>query len=261
MPRRKPLDAAPAQPNQSLINGIACLELLASSRTPIGSREMARRLDMLHVTVNRLLGTLTMLNLAERTPDRKYRPGPSVHVLAALGLRGSMLLPAAIPRLRPLRDEGLTVALGVLWREHVCYLLHARPPITIEDGIGRHELWPVTQTSLGIALMAGASKEQGQVKEENGARGWVGQESGSKSQLPFVLEAPVENPKRFLKSVRQQGAALLLFPNGEFSVGTVIGRPAYAALGVSGIRSRQHATDLLPRVRRIADEIHEEMNR
>jgi DNA-binding IclR family transcriptional regulator len=180
-----------------------------------------------------------------------------------------MLLPAAIPRLRPLRASGLTVALGVLWREHVCYLLHARPPITIEDGIGRHELWPVGHTSLGIALLAGAPPTHAKVCRRQ-ASGVGASRTGERRVRKrderettdiHVLDAPVETPKPLLKSVRQQGGAVLLFPNGEYSVGAAIGRPSYAALGVSGVRSKRRAIGLLPRIRQIADEINEEMNR
>src|SRR5450432_664771 len=109
----------PAQPNQSLANGIACLQALTAAEDAIGSRELARRLGLEPTLANRLLGTLAELGLAERTPERKYRPGPGIHVLAAQSLRGSGLLQAALPVIRGLLDEGLAVALGVLWRSDV----------------------------------------------------------------------------------------------------------------------------------------------
>lgn len=148
----------PAQPNQSLIDGLQCLQLLVALGQPVGSREMAQRLALEPTRVNRLLGTLATLGLAEQTPDRKYQPGPGVHVLAAQSLHGSQLLACALPHLLALREPGLTVALGVLWREHVCYLFHARPGVPVEEAVGRHELHPASQSSIGLLLSAPADE-------------------------------------------------------------------------------------------------------
>ena len=55
---------------------------------------------------------------------RRYAPGPGLHVLAAMSLRGSRLLTRALPHLRDLMaaEPECRIALGVLWRSHVCYL-------------------------------------------------------------------------------------------------------------------------------------------
>jgi DNA-binding IclR family transcriptional regulator len=145
----------PAQPNQSLQCGIECLLELASTSEPVGSREMARRLDQEHTRVNRLLGTLAHLGLAERTPDRKYAPGPGVHMLAALSLRGSKLLKCALPHIRDLMERtGERIALGVLWRDHVCYLYHGGPDEPLEAAIAQENLFPAEQSSIGLVLLA-----------------------------------------------------------------------------------------------------------
>jgi len=67
----------PAQPNHSLKRGLACLQSVVSSERPVGSREVARLLGEKHTQVNRLLGTLASLGLAECTPDWKVLPGPA----------------------------------------------------------------------------------------------------------------------------------------------------------------------------------------
>ena len=146
---------APAQPNQSLRNALECLLQLCSTGRPVGSREMARELGMEHTRVNRLLGTLAALGLAERTSDRKYAPGPGVHVLAAMSLRGSPLLSTALPHIRGLiKDTGYRVALGVLWRTQVCYLYHGGPRKPLEAAIAGHELYPAAQSCIGLPLLA-----------------------------------------------------------------------------------------------------------
>ncbi len=144
----------PAQPNLSLQCGIDCLLELASTSDPVGSREMARRLGEEHTRVNRLLGTLAHLGLAEKTPDRKYAPGPGVHLLAAMSLRGSKLLRAALPPIRHLMERtGERIALGVRWRDHVCYLFHGGPDEPIEAAVAPENLFPAKQSSIGMVLL------------------------------------------------------------------------------------------------------------
>ncbi len=143
-----------AQPNQSLGHGLEVLHALCGAEGPVGSRELSRRLGMEHTRVNRLLGTMATLGLAERTADRRYRPGPAVHVLAASGLRSSGLLQAALPTIRALHAEGYPAALGVLWRDQVCYLYHGRPNQPLERGLAGHELYPAAWSSIGTVLLA-----------------------------------------------------------------------------------------------------------
>ena len=70
----------PAQPNQSLIHGLECFQAVVAAGRPVGNRELARLLGADPTRVNRVLKTLAHLQLLERTPQRKYRPGPAVHV-------------------------------------------------------------------------------------------------------------------------------------------------------------------------------------
>lgn len=150
---RDPL-TPPSQPNQSLINGMACFQLVASHGVPLGSREIARRLRLEHTRVNRLLGTLAYLGLVSKTEDRKYAPGPALHVLSAQSLHGSGLLSHSIPVLRRVRQPRMVVALGVLWRDSVCYLVHARPGQDPSDAIGAHTPYEATDSVIGHVLLA-----------------------------------------------------------------------------------------------------------
>ncbi|MEI6236229.1 MAG: hypothetical protein WCT04_24500, partial [Planctomycetota bacterium] len=168
-------------------------------------------LEMEHTRVNRLLGTLAFLGFAEKTAQRKYRPGPGVHVLAAQSLKGSRLLTAALPVLKELRDPKLTVALGVLWQGQVCFLFHARPWHTFEEAIGRHALWPAEKSSAGVVLLAHRPSDE---NLEGIARG--------NGTLAINFQR-----------IRKQGYTQMVFPNGQVSLGVPIGSPPIAALAVS----------------------------
>lgn len=91
---------------------------------------------------------------------RKYRAGPGLHVLSAQAARASGLLPAALPAIEPLRDTGLIVALGVLWRDQVSYLIHSRATRKLEEGIGRVGTYPASRSGIGLALLARQSDDE-----------------------------------------------------------------------------------------------------
>lgn len=197
-----------ARPNLSMIHGMDCLQAVAAAGgRPVGTRELARQLRLEHTRVHRAVGTLCLLGLLEQTPDRKYRPGPALHVLAAQSLKGSRLLQAALPLLAVFREEKFTVALGVLWQEQVCYLIHARPPQKLEAGIGTHDLHPATRSSLGLVLLAASS-------------------------APASVERTAEELAA-VERTRRTGVGRILFPNGELSLAVPVGTPAFAAIGVS----------------------------
>ncbi|HEX3133404.1 MAG TPA: helix-turn-helix domain-containing protein [Planctomycetota bacterium] len=184
-----------AQPNQSLGRGLEVLHALCGAEGPIGSRELSRRLGMEHTRVNRLLGTMAALGLAERTADRRYRPGPAVHVLAASSLRSSGLLQAALPIIRELHAEGFGAALGVLWRDQVCYLYHGKPNQPLERGLAGHQLFPAAWSSIGTILRAQTDPELVAHKE----LGWAWVVPPKNPDLPNApvggsMAAPVGSP-------------------------------------------------------------------
>lgn len=145
----------PSQPNQSLIAGVECLLLLSASSEPIGPREMARKLSTDPTRTSRLLGTLASIGLAERNAEGRYSPGAGLHVLAAMSLRGSRLLSAALPVIEELKEAtGLPAALGVLWRSQVVYLYHGPAKAPVSAGIAGHDLYPAAESSIGRVLLA-----------------------------------------------------------------------------------------------------------
>lgn len=203
-----------AQPNASLIGGLACLQAVMTAGEAVGSREIARRLEMVHTRCNRLLGTLAELGLVEQDERRKYRIGPAAHVLAAHGLHASGLIPAAMPALAEWHQEGFTVALGVLWQSQVCFLVHVRPGQPLHESIGRHELWPAASSAVGLALL-----------------------EFQKSTPPMVADDSLLPEERdlgaALRRTRADGYALRRFANGETSLGVTVGSPPQAAIAIS----------------------------
>jgi DNA-binding IclR family transcriptional regulator len=217
----------PAQSNQSLARGLACLQALVSAGGPVGSRALARELGLEHTRVSRLLGTLAMLGLAERTPAGRYLPGPGIHVLAAQSLQGSRLLAIALPHLRRLLRPGTSAALGVLWRKHVCYLFHGRSGLALEDGIGTTRPFPALQSSIGRALLA--QQDQARVRALLAA---------DPDPLPA---AQLRDALRELAAVRAAGYAEVRSAPDHSTLGVIVGDPAVAGIALAG---RITATDV-----------------
>ena len=231
----------PAQPNQSLIDGLRVLQMLASHAGPIGSREMAARLDLEPTRANRLLGTLAELGLAEQDGDRKYRPGPGIHVLAAQSLQGSHLLACALLYLEALREEDLTVALGVLWQRQVCFLFHARSGMKMEDAIGTHELEPAGNSSIGVLFLAQHDDE------EEIAR--------AQEELASVRKPPQTPLVKSVAAARRKGYGRLDFPGGGVSLAVTIGVPPIAGIAASAKMDEARVTEVVTRLRDTAQSI------
>lgn len=212
-----------AQPNQSLIDGIATLQALAISTEPIGTRELARRLGFEVTRVNRLLRTLAYLGIARQTADRKYTSGPGMHVLAAQSLFASGLIRRALPALNELRTFGLTVALGVLWRDNVSYLFHAPPGTEVSEALGRIGLYPATRGGIGMALLAALPDEE------------ITHIYGNAEDIPRFSDG-VRRLLVEVREIRTQGYARVLVDaeRDYHTLAVAVGDPVHSAVGVSG---------------------------
>ncbi len=209
---------APAQPNKSLINGLTCLQALVTADKPVGSRELARQLNLDHTRVNRLLGTLADIGLAEKTPLRKYVPGPGIHVLAAQSIRASGLLTKALPYLEELMKYKMIVAMGVLWNHHVSYLFHAKPGDTFEQGIGGFHIYPAIRSSIGMMLLS--CKTNDQIKA-----------SYQKTELD-IYDGDMGAFLNDIEKIRKQNYSEVVLH--DRSIAIAVGNPAYAAIALSG---------------------------
>lgn len=209
----------PAQPNQSLIDGLACLGELAGSDAPVGSREIARRLGIEPTRANRLLKTLAHLGIAEQTPDRRYHAGPGMHMLSAQALHGSGLLRRALPVLQSLHHLGHLVAMGVLWRDKTCYLYHASPGMTQALAVGSAGPYPAGRSGIGLALLA--------LESDDAIRRRMGDQPDGFADIDALLSA--------VTRVRNSGYAVSpVGPGNRRTIAVAISGGSRAAIALSG---------------------------
>ncbi|HKS33881.1 MAG TPA: IclR family transcriptional regulator [Enterobacteriaceae bacterium] len=148
-----------SQPNQSLIDGIRCLQYLVSSGRAIGCRELARLMGINTTRVNRLLMTMASIGLTMQDEQRRYLPGPGIHALAAQSIRGSALFSQALPLLERHAPKDIVVAMGVLWEDQVIYIWHSAPGTQMSQALAGFHMLPAWQSVIGMALLAAESDE------------------------------------------------------------------------------------------------------
>lgn len=150
----------PSQPNQSLIDGIRCLQYLVSSGRAIGCRELARLMGINTTRVNRLLMTMASIGLTMQDEQRRYLPGPGIHALAAQAIRGSALFSQALPLLESYAPKDIVVAMGVLWEDQVIYIYHSEPGSQMSQALAGFHMLPAWQSVIGMSLLAAESDEE-----------------------------------------------------------------------------------------------------
>lgn len=149
-----------SQPNQSLIDGIRCFQELTTSDHPLGNKELADKLGINVIKVNRLLRTLKSIGMAEQNAQKKYMPGPVVHVLAAQSFHSSALFRAATKVAISTPFDDRTLAIGVLWQDKVVYMYHAMAHQNPAEGMGGYHMYDAFQSSIGQVLLAQLSDEE-----------------------------------------------------------------------------------------------------
>lgn len=236
----------PAQPNQSLMGGLQCLEMLVAQDRPIGCRELATLLGLETTRVNRLLKTLTALGIAERTAGRQYQPGAGVHVLAAMSLHASTLMRAALRHLPALQRQwpGFSIALGVLWRGRVCYLYYGREGQPMGEVLGYTYLYPAENSSIGRVLLS--SHPDDEVKRMLRTRLIPPYDSDRDQALLAELAA-----------VRKRGFAMVEGP----SIGVPVGKPPLAGLAAAGPLSPARVPGIRTALKETAAAIAAELQR
>jgi len=214
----------PAQPNQSLLDGLAVLQALAATAMPMGGRELARQLGWNPMRANRLLKTLAFAGMARQTPDRRYVAGPAMHVLSVQSLFASGLLRRSIAPVEKLPRSKHSVALGVLWQDQVCYLFHAGPGQPLTAALGSHDLFPATQSSIGMMLLS-------QLSDAAIASLYADHPTPGYPNLRALRRKPAD--------IRELGHAFIQQTTTQASVAVPIGQPAYAALALANVVEKQ----------------------
>lgn len=213
----------PKQPNMSLIDGIACLQAVASRSEFVGVSELSQVLDIEQTKVHRLLRTLAHLGFTQQNSSRKYGPGPAIYALAAQTLYASHFIRDALGPLERLRaKQPHIVAMGVVWNRRVNFLYHAKRGAPLEQAIGTFGTWPAADSGIGLAVMAGIGNEE--VK-----RLYKGREMA-------YFEDGVDGLLQRLAEVRKQGYSMAETHSGHHN--TTIALPLNSnpmvGVGVSG---------------------------
>ncbi|MCC5848160.1 MAG: helix-turn-helix domain-containing protein [Verrucomicrobia bacterium] len=220
----------PAQPNQSLLEGLEVLLAVARAAEPVRGRELAREMGMTPTRMQRYLGTLAHQGLLMQHPDRRYGVGPGIHALSAISLSASGLAVRAMTVLPDLSGPERVVALGVLWRNSVSYLYFNVPGRAVARSLGREADYPAMDSAIGRVLLASVSQERI-------ARDFPGRET---SILPLLEE------------VRKRGYARIDREGGEISLAVAVGTPPIAGLALSGHFCQSEIKGLLSRLREAA---------
>lgn len=227
------MDKLPAQKVNGLIDGIEVLQELAMAGEAVSGKAIADKLNLNSVRVNRLLKTLDYLGLAHRDSSRRYSIGSAMHILAAQSMAASGLFIKALPQLQKLSRFNKVVALGVLWKDQVCYLYHNNTPENFNAGLSRVKLYPALESSIGVALLA--ELDEVQLKSTLGKR-------------------YTEKVKNILKKTAKNGFAAVEHSD-HISLAMPIGRPAYAALAISGIKNTNEQEEFQRLLRQAISEI------
>ena len=205
--------AMSSQPNQSLIDGIRCLQYLVSSGRAIGCRELARLMGINTTRVNRLLMTMASIGLTMQDEHRRYLPGPGIHALAAQSIRGSELFSRALPRLERDAPRDIVVALGVLWEDQVIYIWHSVPGSQTTQALAGFHMLPAWQSVIGMSLLASETDE---------------------ALMPRFTPEQWQNLAPHVAQQRQQGRVIWHHDDGEVSMALPVGAH-HAALAFAGM--------------------------
>lgn len=236
----------PKQPNKSLIDGIRCLQGVASVSDYIGVSELAELLDMETTRVHRLLRSLAHLGFTQQNSSRKYGPGPAIYALAAQTLYASHFIRDALGPLEKLRArQPNIVAMGVVWNRTVSYLYHAKRGTPLERAIGTFGIWEASDSGIGLAVMARNSDDDIRTLYE-----------GHEVEH---FENGVESLITLLQCVREQGYAMIE-PHSDLH-NTTIALPLKSnpivALGISGKSIARDGEELLQMLRETIEQIDE----
>lgn len=224
----------PRQPNQSIIDGIRCLQFVVTQPEPTGVTQLAAGLGLELTRVHRLLRTLTYLGLIVQTEGRKYGPGPAIPVLAAQTLHATGFNERALPELERLRSSlKKTVALGVLWERSVSYLYHRTEHTGWQKAIGGHDIWPATISGLGMAILAKLPADEVRARFE-------GHEVPGYESLDAMLAA--------LDEIRSLGYAFVHTRGTRWTLAVALENNPSLAVGVTGLLKPTHIKSMLPQI-------------
>lgn len=206
--------------SQSLERGLMVMELLNQSERPMGTREIARVLDLSPAIVQRLINTLNEKHYVRRdAATKRYSIGYQVLGIGQkLKTKDAMLLEARKGLEAMNKRMNLDTFMAVLQGRHAIYLLFlpGGGPLSLQCEPGQTIL--LHNTAIGKAILASMTDDE--VRELLGP-----------GPLPAITPKTVTDPEEViaqLPDVRERGYALVEDENilGITSVGALIGDPS-----------------------------------
>ena len=145
----------PTSENQSVARALAVLDLLSSSPSPLGVREIGRQLGVAPSIAQRLVRTLTNAGYLEQTGEAsRYTIGYRAFQVGNAFVGQNSIHSAVMPELYALADQHINGFLGVLRDRAVVYLatVQSNGPIALTHRPGLQTY--LHSTALGKAILA-----------------------------------------------------------------------------------------------------------
>jgi DNA-binding IclR family transcriptional regulator len=201
--------------NQSVSRALAVLDLLSSSASPLGVREIGRQLGIAPSIAQRLVRTLTNAGYLEQTGEAsRYAIGYRAFQVGNAFVAQNSIHSAVMPELYAMADQHINGFLGVLRDRAVVYLatVQSNGPIafTHRPGSQTH----LHSTALGKAILAEMPDAQVRLLLQEASLPRLTEQT--KISVPLLLSE--------LKQVRIQGYATNDEENryGVYSAGAIV---------------------------------------
>ena len=217
--------------DSTIVKGMAVIEALARSPTPLGVTELARAVGLLKSNVHRILGTLVQLGYVQKQQDTaRYRLSLKLWETSAKIINRNQLRRVARPFLRQLHQETSEfVYLTVLAGSDIVYLDTMDAVFPLGAGIVPGTRVPIAFPASGKAILAYQADKQRLIT----------------SAAASVPKRPLDPAKllRELAQIRSAGYATSMngWTAGRNSVAAAVlpeTRPPVAAVGIGGPAER-----------------------
>lgn len=222
--------------SQSLERGLNVVELISASHHAMGTREIARALNLSPAIIQRLLNTLSERNYIQQDPaTRRYRIGYRMLSISASLQASDVLLAEGKKALEDIvRQIRVDAYLGALKQDSIIYLLsiNGNGPVTVKTEIGQRI--PIHSTALGKVLLAAMPDHE--------VLDLLGQ-----GPLPAMTPKTITDPQKLilaLEDVRRNGYASVEDENilGISSVGAPVRDAAGRTCAAISVSYSRHFT-------------------
>jgi len=196
------------------------LQLIADQSQPPNISALHKMCDLTRPTLYRILASLESEGLISQTPDKHYKLGARLVVLARKVLAENDVRTLARPELEQLRDAtGETVHLAIKSGNELVYIdkIESRQIVRMASDIGTRV--PFHSTAVGKAYMSALGEQSTDALVTS-------------LNLEKVTQFTTTNPRELLKKVSKARAQKYVFDDQENEIGIVCyGAPILDATG------------------------------